>query len=68
MQNKVAAFGGMQVGGQGNFATEFVGCASFAFADTFHFGSVPGLEITFVAALLLRDMRSAAQDTCQSWD
>jgi len=33
VQDEVAAFGRMQIGGDGNFAAEFVGCPRFSLAD-----------------------------------
>jgi hypothetical protein len=60
LQDEVPALGRMQIGGDGNFATEFVRGPRFAFADAFHFRRVPGIEIALVTALLMRDVPSTA--------
>ena len=54
MQNEVPTLGRMQIRGQGNFAAELVRRTCFALADAFHFRGVPGIEITGIAASLLR--------------
>ena len=61
LQDEVPALGRMQIGGDGNFAAELVRRARFSFADAFGFRRVPGIQITLVAALLVRDMPSAFQ-------
>jgi hypothetical protein len=45
LQNEVSTGCRMQIGGDGNFAAEFVRGARFSLADAFHLGGVPGIEI-----------------------